>query len=153
MDLHKIEVFLDKNDMNLQSVDGKKDPQKVVAAIKKGIQGSDFMICIASDNSLNSKWVPFELGYAYAFDSVKIFALRHKSIIEANLPDYLRIDNIIRTRNDFFSFLKSLKGVDRFNNSLEDMNRYEDLLLPLAKILDRDNLPIPSFLNINISKS
>ncbi len=148
-----IEVFFDKDEMNLQSIDRHNDPTNVVLAIKEGIQNSDFMICIVSRNSLNSNWVPFELGYAY--DRVNIFALRHKNIIEAELPDYLRIVDIIRTRHDFFYFLKLLKNKLGFDFSLEDMNKYEYLLLPLADILRWDiDLPIPNIMHkINISKS
>jgi len=138
--------------MNLQSIDRNNAPTIIVSTIKKGIQDSDFMICIVSHNSLKSKWLPFELGYAY--DRVKIFALRHKDVTEAKLPDYLRIVDIIRTRHDFFYFLKLLKNKIEFDSRPEEMNKYEYLLLPLAKILGWEiDLPIPNIMNkINISK-
>lgn len=61
-----INVYFDENDPILAKEH--KSPDEVVKAIKIGLEKSTHMIIVLSKNTLESNWVPWEVGFASAKD-------------------------------------------------------------------------------------
>ena len=84
-----IDVYFDEYDSSID-VD---NPQSVVNAIKRGIKSSTHMLCLVTQNSLKSKWMPWEVGYGY--DRTKILSILSKTLRKQELPEFLLVRNII----------------------------------------------------------
>jgi hypothetical protein len=59
-----VKCYIDRNDSNMP----KKTSHETARLLKQKIEKCNKFIILASNNSLNSKWVPWELGYA---DNIK----------------------------------------------------------------------------------
>lgn len=56
-----IDVYFDEYDYDLKIANQAQNPTQVTKAILKGINNSSHMICVVSSNTLDSKWVLFEV--------------------------------------------------------------------------------------------
>lgn len=83
-------IYLDVYDSELQKADKNNDPNGVVNAIHKGIQYASHLLCVVTEKSKNSWWIPYEIGFAQA-NSVKTSSIKAKQA--EYLPTYLRVDN------------------------------------------------------------
>jgi hypothetical protein len=127
-----IDVYFDEDDNDLKIYRQTNNPNGVVDSIKKGINESSHMLVIVSPNTINSSWVPWEIGYGY--DKTSLYVLTLKGIPDYNLPDYLKTTNIIRgtkTLNEFLANISNsstlqlegrnlIKSFNAFNNPLND---------------------------------
>jgi predicted metal-dependent phosphotriesterase family hydrolase len=127
-----IEVYFDEFDKDLQQATQANDPKGVVNAIKKGVNQSTHMLCVISPNTLNSKWVPFEVGYGY--DKTYLGTLTLKGIKSSELPEFIKIAPIIRDIYDLNKFVEQ-----HGNKYLFETRKYKDYSSyshPLANIMD-----------------
>lgn len=99
-----IDVYFDEYDTSINIY----DPYSVVAAIKKGIQKSTHMLCILSNNAMESKWMPWEIGYGY--DRTQLYGLTVKELSESRLPEDLQIVPILRGTKSLNEFLEKISG-------------------------------------------
>ena len=83
-------IYLDVYDKTLQNADKNNDVEGVVNAIHQSIQYASHLICIISEKSKNSWWIPYEIGFAKA-NNVKTSSLKIKQT--EYLPSYLRIND------------------------------------------------------------
>jgi hypothetical protein len=127
-----ISVYFDEFDRELQDADRRNNPKKVVAAIKKGVNSCTHMLCIVSPNTLNSKWVPFEVGYGY--DSTTLATLTLKGVRNSDLPDYIKVAPIIRDIYDINEFVK--KHGSRFVFESSNYSDYKSYFHPLSGVMD-----------------
>lgn len=82
------DIYLDVYDRTLQKADNDNDLEGIVASIHRGISYASHLLCVISDKSQDSWWVPYEIGFAQAND------VNTASIIVKNtewLPTYLRV--------------------------------------------------------------
>lgn len=82
------DIYLDVYDGSLQTADKEGDLDGIVAAIQKGISYASHLLCVISEQSNDSWWMPYEIGFAQAYD------IKTASIIVKNteyLPTYLRV--------------------------------------------------------------
>lgn len=100
-----INIYLDKNDPVLQRADQDGDAQKVTECIEEGILRSDYILCIVSQKTVTSWWVPFEIGYGKK--SNKPIASVIKNDI-SKVPDYLKIEDIILNIEDMNNYIKKI---------------------------------------------
>ena len=121
-----IDVYFDEYD---QSID-RSNPDKLTAAIQRGIDFSKYMLVIISPNTLNSKWVPWEVGYGY--NKVEMSVLTLKGIKEEELPEYLQTTKIRRN----YAALRSLINHIKPELINESQVRYFSAGHPLYNILD-----------------
>lgn len=126
-----IEVYFDEFDRELQQTN---DPKAIVAAIKKGIKSSTYMLCIVSPNTLSSTWVPFEVGYGY--DVTNLFTLTLKGIKKADLPDYITTKPIIRDIYDINEFIKKQGQEKQLILEQKMFSNYNSSAHPLNGIMD-----------------
>lgn len=87
-----IDIYLDKNDFKLQHAVNANDPKRVTECIQEGISKSNYILCIASEKTVGSWWVPYEIGYGKKADK-EIASLIKKDV--KYIPDYLKIEEII----------------------------------------------------------
>ena len=83
-------IYLDVYDNELQEADKNNDPEGVVNAIHKGIQYASHLLCIVTEKSKDSWWIPYEIGFAQA-NGVKTSSIKIKQA--EYIPTYLRVDN------------------------------------------------------------
>lgn len=87
-----IDIYLDKNDFKLQQAVNMNDSRRITECIQEGISKSDHILCIASEKTVGSWWVPYEIGYGKKANK-GIASLLKKDI--KYIPDYLQIEEII----------------------------------------------------------
>lgn len=105
---YNIDVYFDEYDTDLRLYRQTNNPDGVVSCIKKGINISTHMLCIISVNTLDSKWVPWELGYGYDKTTQSVLTL--KGIVDNQLPDYLKTTNILRGTKTLNTFIQNVSG-------------------------------------------
>ena len=101
-----IDVYLDEYDYDLKHQVQTNNPAGVVRCIKKGINNSSHMLCVISTNTVNSKWVPWEIGYGY--DKTTIGALTLKGINESELPDYIKTVKVVRGTRSLNQYISNV---------------------------------------------
>ena len=62
--LNNIDVYLDKKDSDLQKKTKEKDAQGIVDSIEKALKCSTHILILVSDQTKESWWVPYEVGYS-----------------------------------------------------------------------------------------
>jgi hypothetical protein len=129
-------VYFDEYDIDLKIANQTANPKAVTAAILKGIKKSTHMLCVVSPNTLDSKWVPFEVGFGY--DKTDLGVLLLKGIKKEQLPEYIKAAPLILADlwdlNKFIDNL-STKGIVLENRSL--IKSHSGLTHPLANYMER----------------
>ncbi|SHN12468.1 toll/interleukin-1 receptor domain-containing protein [Flavobacterium xinjiangense] len=104
----EIDYYLDEEDTGLQSAASANDPYLITESIKKGIRESSHMLCVVSEKTFQSNWIPFEVGYGHAAiidkamieksrdQKIKLSILTLKEISERSLPDFMKVGYQIR---------------------------------------------------------
>ena len=122
-----IDVYFDEYDRDLRFYRQTNNPNGVVDCIKKGINMSTHMLCIISVNTLDSKWVPWELGYGHEKTSQGILTL--KGINDNELPDYLKTTKIVRGTKSLNIFLQNISvGNNLVLENHVSVNSLDDVL-------------------------
>lgn len=103
-----VDIFFDENDPILSNPEINNDPLKITSIINKALTRSSHMICVVSNKTKESWWVPYEIGYVSnkpPFTSQNIGILLVNDVIQ--LPDYLFLAKRIQTVQELDSFVKS----------------------------------------------
>ena len=126
-----IDVYFDEYDEKID----RNNPQSVVNAIKRGIQNSTHMLCLLSQNSIESKWIPWEVGYGY--DRTTVIGLTLKEISKSVLPEYLQIVSILRGTQSLNNFISNVLKRDELKLINErKLFAANELQHPLDSVLD-----------------
>jgi len=80
-------IYLDLFDETLQIADQNNDVETIVKSIHKGLSYSTHLLCVVTEKSKESWWIPYEIGYAQA-NSKKTVSLKLKT--SEYLPTFLR---------------------------------------------------------------
>jgi len=102
-----VDVYFDEYDKSIEI----GNPQSVVDAITRGLSRSTHLLCILTDNAMNSMWVPWEIGYAYC-QKHNIVSLTDKTWSVKNIPEYLEITKIVRGTESLNNFILNLRGIN-----------------------------------------
>lgn len=130
-----IDVYFDEYDNDLKHSRINKDPKGVVDCIRKGISKSTHMLCVLSPNTLDSRWVPWEVGYGY--DKTKVGALTLKGISDSEIPDYLKTVKIIRGTKSLNAFISELTGFSELILETKKLTlKASTISHPLDNVLD-----------------
>lgn len=93
------------------------------------------MLCILSNNALESKWMPWEIGYGY--DRTQLYGLTVKELAESTLPEYLQIVPILRGTKSLNEFLERVCGKPSWQMLNENLYvRNSELNHPLDNYLN-----------------
>lgn len=123
--------YFDENDPILAN--DHKTPDEVVSAIKKGLEKSTHMIIVWSKMTIESNWVPWEVGFASAQEK-EYRLLRLKDLYE-NIPEFYKVAKILNDYDDLDKFLTSMKKT-RINTQINtQISNIE--LLRRKKLLER----------------
>ena len=126
-----IDIYFDEYDGSIN----RDDPNSVVNAIKSGIKRSTHLLCILSQNALESKWIPWEIGYGY--DRLNVAGLTVKELSKSLLPEYLQIVPVLRGTKSLNSYISDAAG--RIEDSLIREQRIFSASMmnhPLDSVLD-----------------
>jgi len=130
-----IDVYFDEDDEDLKIYRQANRSQGVVDSIRKGIHNSSHMLVVISPNTINSKWVPWEVGYGY--DSTDLGVLTLKGINDTDLPDYLKTTLIIRGTKSLNAYLAKITGkIQPLMESADLIKSYSTANHPLDNYLD-----------------
>lgn len=130
-----IDVYFDEYDSELRIHHQSNNPKKVTEAICNGINNSSHMLVIVSPNTINSAWVPFEIGYGFEKTDLGVLCL--KGIPKGSLPEYIRTAPIIRDIYDLNNLITRLTG-RKTEILLETkmMSDYGSYTNPLSNVMD-----------------
>lgn len=138
-----IDVYLDENDLELQDASSVNNHKKVTECIQKGIAESTHILCLLSPKTVESWWVPYELGYGEK-SKKDICSLKLKELNQ--VPSYLQIKLCLKNIEDLNNYIKEInKNVKLF--TLNESNQYKNssdisiieksaMTHPLSKYLD-----------------
>ncbi len=126
-----VDIYLDLYDIELKEAVSIENDKKIVESIKKGIGTSTHLLCLVSDKTRLSWWVPYEIGVASEHNK-DITTLKLKGVEE--IPSFLKTERVLRSVRDFFDYTRQLEKYggllsDRSLTSTEriKLNRYIDL--------------------------
>lgn len=88
MEYGDIDIYLDIYDPALQEAVGRGDPQGITQFIERGLAKATHLMCLYSEQTVRSWWVPYEIGYGKR-TGVEVSSLKLKG--EVKLPAYLEI--------------------------------------------------------------
>ena len=111
-----INVYFDENDPILAKEH--KSPGEVVNAIKKGLEKSTHMIIVLSKKTLESNWVPWEVGFASAKD--KEYRLLRLNDVLGEVPEFYKVAKILNDYDDLNKYLASMKKTQTNNQASND---------------------------------
>lgn len=126
-----VDIYFDEYDRSIN----RYDPNSVVNAIKTGIRRSSHMLCILSQNALDSKWMPWEIGYGY--DRLHVAGITVKELSKSDLPEYLQIVPVLRGTKSLNTYISNIAG--RIEDSMIREQRIFSATMPnhpLDSVLD-----------------
>lgn len=126
-----INVYFDENDPILAKEH--KSPDEVVNAIKKGQEKSTHMIIVLSKITLESNWVPWEVGFTSAKD--KEYRLLRLNDVFENIPEFYKVAKILNDYDDLNKYLASMKTTQTESRiSNDEILRSKQLLKRLDEL-------------------
>lgn len=126
-----INVYFDENDPILAKEH--KSPDEVVNAIKKGLEKSTHMIIVLSKKTLESNWVPWEVGFASAKD--KEYRLLRLKDVFGEIPEFYKVAKLLNDYDDLNKYLASMKKTQTNNQiSNDEVIRIKQLLERLDRL-------------------
>lgn len=122
-----IDIYLDIRDSGLQGAVERNDDTNIVKYIEKGIQTSTHIMCIISEKTQISWWVPYEIGYAKkAFKGISSLKLKTVS----SLPSFLKIEKQIiniKVLNEYLKELNNVALTESYISSSNSLSNYMEL--------------------------
>lgn len=100
-----VDVYFDENDNGLQAATQVEDDRYIVESIKRGLACSTHLLCLISDKTKLSWWVPYEIGIMDN-KGLSITSLKLRGIDE--LPSFLKINKVLYTCEDFANYVHTL---------------------------------------------
>jgi len=104
-DVVGINIYLDVKDCILSEAVSAENDQKIVESIKRGLDYSTHLLCLISDKTKLSWWVPYEIGYADR-QSIDVSVLKLKDVDD--IPSYLKIKRTLYNKEDFLRYISAL---------------------------------------------
>lgn len=121
-------MYFDLEDIKLAK---QNEPKNVTDAIRNGLEESNYMIVVISENTYKSVWVPFEIGFAYDKMKSNMKLLKHKN--QTDIPQYLKVKEMLNNYIELNGFLESI----RKSQSINEVKSYSEYNHnPLNEYLD-----------------
>lgn len=112
-----IDVYLDDNDDGLQAAVDDNDSKRIVECIENALITSTNILVLVTDNTRQSWWVPYEVGYAKR-GKIEIASILKKEVDE--FPDYLKIERTMQGIRDLEKYLKDLNSLQPLFESINE---------------------------------
>ena len=97
-----VDIYLDIFDAELQEAVSVENDAKIVDSITNGLKLSDILLCVISDKTRLSWWVPYEIGIAEN-SGLKIASIRTKEIDD--FPSFLKTKRTISNLSELIEFV------------------------------------------------
>ena len=104
-DVVGINIYLDIKDCMLQDATDEENNQKIVDSVQKGLSLSSHLLCLISDKTKLSWWVPYEIGFADK-QNTDVTILKLKDIDD--VPSYIKIKKTLYNLDDFLQYVSNL---------------------------------------------
>ena len=121
-----IDVYIDVDDKGLQIATIKNDAHSIVNYIHNGISQSTHILVLISDDTRESWWVPYEIGYGEKSGKKIASMMIEQDDVDA-FPDYLKIVKRLFSVEDFIDYMKGLKRSQNRNVMLTENTYFNDL--------------------------
>jgi hypothetical protein len=133
-----IDIYLDIYDNDLQQAAILQDPVKITDFIESGISKSTHAMCLISQNTAKSWWVPYELGFAKKAGK-SLCSLKLKGDVQ--LPEFLSISDILHGTRSLNQYIEKVVKTWESRNSLTSkieiaLESHSSMSHPLDKYLD-----------------
>ena len=96
------DIYLDIFDCELQEAVSINNDKKIVDSIKAGVDLSDILLCVISDETRLSWWVPYEIGLADN-KGLTIASIKTKEVND--IPSFLKTQESLASISDLLAFL------------------------------------------------
>ena len=102
-----VDIYLDLYDIELKEAVSVDNDKKIVESIKRGIGTSSHLLCLVSDKTHLSWWVPYEVGVAGEHGK-HIATLKLKGV--EDIPSFLKTEKVLKSIQEFFDYTKTLEA-------------------------------------------
>lgn len=102
-----VDIYLDLYDIELKEAVSVDNDKKIVESIKKGIGTSSHLLCLVSDKTRLSWWVPYEVGVAGEHGK-QIATLKLRGV--EDIPSFLKTEKVLKSIQEFFDYTKTLEA-------------------------------------------
>jgi hypothetical protein len=106
-----LDIYLDIDDPDLQRAVENKDPLGVTRFVERGLARSDNLLCLVSEKTVLSWWVPYEIGFTKKAGK-GIATLLFKDAV--TLPAYLEIGKVLVDIYDLKSYIQQISAARSF---------------------------------------
>lgn len=97
-----VDIYLDVFDPELKEAVSVENDAKIVASITSGLKLSQILLCVISDKTRLSWWVPYEIGMADNA-GIKIASIKTKDIDD--FPSFLKTKMTLNNLNELIEFI------------------------------------------------
>ena len=104
-DIVGVNIYLDTKDCILKEAVSTNNDQLIVESIKRGLVCSSDLLCLISDKTRLSWWVPYEIGFADK-QEIDIAVLKLKDV--EDIPSYLKAKKVLFNIGDFLQYISKL---------------------------------------------
>ncbi|WP_144597298.1 toll/interleukin-1 receptor domain-containing protein [Bacillus cereus] len=137
------DIYLDIYDRGLQDAVANDNHEAIVRSIERGIAYSTDILCLVSNETKNSWWVPYEIGFAKSqtnnerSNQSTISTLLLKEV--DYIPSYLVVTNVlegIKSLNEYLRELSKREAVlQKSMQTIPNVVEYYAVVHPLQKYL------------------
>jgi hypothetical protein len=113
-----IDIYLDDNDNGLQSAVKNNNSYRIVECIENALMASTHILVLVTENTRESWWVPYEVGYAKK-GTKEIASILMKDVDE--FPDYLKIE---KTMTGYEGFLDYINDIEHLHSIFESVDQW-----------------------------
>ena len=110
-DIVGVNIYLDVMDENLQKATQIENDKMIVESIKNGLECSSHLLCLISDKTRLSWWVPYEVGIA---DNKNLNIATLKLNTTDDIPSFLKIHPSFFTVEEFINYAVNCKTSSHF---------------------------------------
>ncbi len=133
-------IYLDIYDETLNRAVRSGSPDAITKSIEIGLEYSSHVMCIVSEETVKSWWVPFEIGFGKR-SKKPLSTLTLKDTV--TIPSYLEITYLIRGTAGLNDYLIGLSKQNTYLNksvsSFVELNKHNKQNHPLDNYLDWKN--------------
>ena len=119
-----VDIYLDLYDAELKEAVSTENDRKIVESIKRGLRTSTHILCVISDKTRLSWWVPYEIGVA-SENKKSIASLKLKDI--SDLPSFLKTEAVLMSAADFIKYVDSLNPFHAVSESVAFISNQQGL--------------------------
>ncbi|PED91592.1 hypothetical protein CON43_01180 [Bacillus cereus] len=130
-------IYLDIYDENLNRAVKSGNPEEITKSIERGLEYSTHVMCIVSEKTVKSWWVPYEIGFGKR-SKKPLSTLTLKNTV--TIPSYLEVTDLIRGTAGLNDYLSTISKQDyllsKSVSSFIELNKNTKSIHPLDNYLD-----------------